>query len=142
MQIESTAIFVDLTTCYQYSQGAAGLFYYQWLLLRIGVGVFEIINRSDFTSVISNSFSLSFLIVCLLYFSDPFYLSTTVTTLLMIDQWRLALGLTSLLMSMFTLNKYILLIQATFLCHMVLKNGLGCLNYLKETLYQYNSEES
>ena len=142
MQIESTAIFVDLTTCYQYPQGAAGLFYYQWLLLRIGVGVFEIINRSDFTSVISNSFSLSFLIVCLLYFSDPFYLSTTVTTLLMIDQWRLALGLTSLLMSMFTLNKYILLIQATFLCHMVLKNGLGCLNYLKETLYQYNSEES
>lgn len=142
MQLESTAIFVDLTTCYKYPPEAAGLFYYQWVLLRVGVGVFEIVNRSEITSVVANSFSLSFLIICLLYFSDPTYLSTTVTTLLMIDQWRLALGLTSLLMSMFTLNKYILIIQAVFLCHMIIKNGLGCLSYLKTTLYEYNSVES
>jgi len=48
----------------------------------------------------------------------------------MIDQWRMAFGLTALIMSMFTLSKAILGIQAAFMIYMVFINGKGFHNYL------------
>lgn len=73
-----------------------------------------------------NCYTTFFVIVSVLFYSDATYISTTVTALLMIDQWRLALGLTSMVMSMFALNKFVLLAQAGFFTYMVFQNGVTC----------------
>lgn len=59
----------------------------------------------------------------------------------MVDQWRLAMGLTSLVMSMFALSKVVLVVQALFFTYMVGNNGVNCYKYLltkqEDTLFLF-----
>ena len=54
---------------------------------------------------------------------------TTITALMAIDQWRMAHGLTSLVLSMLQVSKAILVIQATFFVFMICSNALRTLEY-------------
>jgi hypothetical protein len=116
---DQTPLFVDLSTCYKYKDEFPGLFFQQYLVIRSGVLLFDLYSTIACTKpkepqiqstcqVFAQSFNLSFGLICLLYFSDQTYIQIVVSTLLLIDQWRLAFGLTSLIMAMFNLNKYIL----------------------------------
>lgn len=60
----------------------------------------------------------------------------------MVDQWRMAIGLTCLVMSMFQLSVVIVCVQAVIFAYMVLQNGQNCLVYVQANLPTKFSDES
>lgn len=53
-----------------------------------------------------------------------------ITAMRTIDQWRMAHGLTSLVLSMLQVSKIILIVQASFFVYMITSNALRSLEYI------------
>jgi len=63
-------------------------------------------------------------------------MATTITAMKTIDQWRMAHGLTSLILSMLQVSKIILVVQASFFVYMISSNALRSLEYTNLMLDQ------
>lgn len=71
----STGLFFDIQVCFEYPPEKPNLLYYQWLIIRVGVGIHDLYKRKgDTVGLICNSLVTAYVVVCLMFYSDAAFI--------------------------------------------------------------------
>ena len=70
LQPDNIGQLIELSVCQQYRDDYPGVIFYQWLLIRLGYGVYELWNRRQRVSFATCCITTSLVLIFIIYFSD------------------------------------------------------------------------